>query len=131
MFKTISVIVFYLLPMPSAWSKKNFLHQKGPAQKFEKKLTNRDKSSNNRAKKEDTEEYTVLPYRVEKPLMLIYKKLLLRPCKIYKIKLLLSSLLTSTYLTAVAERNKNRGDHTTGGPVAERQKNHRPGFTGR
>ena len=36
--KTVSLIVFYFLPMPSVWSNKNFLHQKKPAQNCEKKI---------------------------------------------------------------------------------------------
>ena len=59
----------------------------------------------------------MLPNRVQKPLMLIYKKLLLRPCKMCKIELLLSSFLTSTHLTAVAERNKAEEIIRQGGVV--------------
>ena len=119
--KTVSLIVFYLLPMPSVWSKKISCTKKTLLRSLKKKWTHRHKSSNNRAKKKDSEEYTVLPNRVQKPLMLIYKKLLLRPCKICKITLLLSIVETpsSSALpsprTAVAEGGRRKGSVETEG----------------
>ena len=61
--KTVSLIVFYLLPMPFVWSKKISCTKKTLLRSLKKKSTNRQKSSNNRAKKKDSEEYTVLPSR--------------------------------------------------------------------
>ena len=100
---------------------KNFLHQKNPAQKFEKKIDTQAQKQQQQGTKKDREEYTVLPNRVQKPLMLIYKKLLLRPCKICKITLLLSIVETpsSSALpsprTAVAEGGRRKGSAETKG----------------
>ena len=63
--KTVSLIVFYLLPMPSVWSKKISCNKKTLLRSLKKKWTHRHKRSNNRAQKKTLNTHCAAPQGIE------------------------------------------------------------------